>query len=51
MYGNYLDDAAKIVAEKRAENLKFEHARLTADEKDELLKKFHRTELQLSSQS
>ena len=41
MYGNYLDDAAKIVAEKRAENLKFEHARLTADEKDELLKKFH----------
>ena len=41
MYGNYLDDAAKIVVEKRAENLKFEHARLTADEKDELLKKFH----------
>ena len=41
MYGNYLDDAAKIVAEKRAENLKFEHVRLTADEKDDLLKKFH----------
>ena len=30
MYGNYLDEAAKIVAEKREENLKFEHARLTA---------------------
>lgn len=41
MYGNYLDDAAKIVAEKREENLKFEHARLTADEKDDLLLKFH----------
>ncbi|MBQ7167398.1 MAG: FAD-binding protein [Treponema sp.] len=41
MYGNYLDDAAKIVAEKRAENLKFEHARLTADEKDQLLKEYH----------
>ena len=41
MYGNYLDDAAKIVAEKREENLKFEHARLTAEEKDELLLKFH----------
>ena len=27
MYGNYLDEAAKIVAEKREENLKFEHAR------------------------
>ena len=34
MYGNYLDDAAKIVAEKREENLKFEHARLTAEEKE-----------------
>jgi succinate dehydrogenase / fumarate reductase flavoprotein subunit len=41
MYGNYLDDAAKIVAEKREENLKFEHARLTAEQKDELLLKFH----------
>ncbi|MBR6154299.1 MAG: FAD-binding protein [Treponema sp.] len=41
MYGNYLDDAAKIVAEKRAENLKFEHARLTAEQKDDLLLKFH----------
>ena len=40
MYGNYLDDAAKIVAEKREENLKFEHARLTAEEKDDLLLKF-----------
>ncbi len=41
MYGNYLDDAAKIVAEKREENLKFEHARLTAEQKDDLLLKFH----------
>src|SRR5574344_1559854 len=41
MYGNYLDDAAKIVAEKSDENLKFEHARLTADEKDEILKEYH----------
>lgn len=41
MYGNYLDDAAKIVAAKRDENIKFEHARLTADEKDALLKQFH----------
>ena len=41
MYGNYLDDAAKIVAEKRDENLKFEHARLTAEEKDQILKEFH----------
>ncbi|MCQ2597399.1 MAG: FAD-dependent oxidoreductase [Treponema sp.] len=41
MYGNYLDDAAKIVAEKREENLKFEHVRLTADEKDEILKEYH----------
>ena len=41
MYGNYLDDAAKIVAAKREENLKFEHARLTAEEKDDLLLKFH----------
>ena len=37
MYGNYLDEAAKIVAEKRDANLKFEHARLTADEKEILL--------------
>ena len=41
MYGNYLDDAAKIVAEKRDANIKFEHARLTAEEKDDLLLKFH----------
>jgi succinate dehydrogenase / fumarate reductase flavoprotein subunit len=41
MYGNYLDDAAKIVAEKREENLKFEHVRLTAEQKDDLLLKFH----------
>ena len=41
MYGNYLDEAAKIVAEKRAEDLKFEHVRLTADEKDQLLKEYH----------
>ena len=41
MYGNYLDEAAKIVAAKRDENLKFEHARLTADEKDQLLKEYH----------
>ena len=41
MYGNYLDEAAKIVAAKREENLKFEHARLTADEKDALLKEYH----------
>ena len=36
-----LDDAAKIVAEKREENLKFEHVRLTAEEKDEILKEYH----------
>ena len=41
MYGNYLDDAAKIVAEKREANLKFEHDRLTAEQKDDLLLKFH----------
>ena len=41
MYGNELDEAAKIVAAKREENLKFEHVRLTADEKDDLLLKFH----------
>ena len=41
MYGNYLDDAAKIVAERREANITFEHARLTADEKDEILKKYH----------
>ena len=41
MYGNYLDEAAKIVAEKRSENLKFEHARLTAEEKDQILKEYH----------
>ena len=41
MYGNELDEAAKIVAAKREENIKFEHVRLTADEKDDLLLKFH----------
>ena len=41
MYGNYLDEEAKIVTERREENLKFEHARLTAEEKDELLLAFH----------
>ena len=41
MYGNKLDDLAKIVAAKRDENIAFEHARLTAEEKDELLKKYH----------
>lgn len=41
MYGNYLDEAAKIVAEKREENLKFEHDRLTAEQKDDLLLHFH----------
>ena len=41
MYGNYLDDAAKIVAEKREANLKFEHDRLTAEQKDDLLLHFH----------
>ncbi|MCQ2611342.1 MAG: FAD-binding protein [Treponema sp.] len=41
MYGNELDEAAKIVAAKREENLKFEHARLTADEKDKILKENH----------
>ncbi len=41
MYGNELDEAAKIVAAKRDENLKFEHPRLTAEEKDALLKEYH----------
>ncbi len=41
MYGNYLDNEAKIVSERRDENLKFEHARLTAEEKDDLLLAFH----------
>ncbi len=41
MYGNELDEKAKIVAAKREENLKFEHVRLTADEKDSLLLKYH----------
>ncbi|MCQ2612232.1 MAG: FAD-dependent oxidoreductase [Treponemataceae bacterium] len=41
MYGNYLDEAAKIVAEKREENIKFEHVRLTADEKDQILAEYH----------
>ena len=41
MYGNELDELAKMVAERREENLKFEHARLTAEEKDVLLKEYH----------
>ena len=41
MYGNYLDEEAKIVAENRDRNIKFEPARLTAEEKDELLLKNH----------
>ncbi len=41
MYNNKLDDLAKIVAEKREENIKFEPTRLTADEKDALLKEYH----------
>lgn len=41
MYGNYLDEAAKIVAAKREENIKLEKARLTAEEKDALLKEYH----------
>jgi len=41
MYGNYLDEEAKVVAENRDRNIKFEPARLTAEEKDELLLKNH----------
>ncbi len=41
MYGNELDELAKMVAARREENLKFEHARLTAEEKDVLLKEYH----------
>lgn len=41
MYNNQLDELAKIVAEKRAENINFEPNRLSADEKDSLLKEFH----------
>src|SRR5574344_92931 len=41
MYNNKLDDLAKIVAEHRAENIKFESPRLTADEKDAILKEYH----------
>jgi len=41
MYGNELDELAKVVSDRREENLKFEHARLTADEKDALLKEYH----------
>ena len=41
MYNNKLDDLAKIVAEHRKENIKFESPRLTADEKDAILKEYH----------
>ncbi|WP_407434898.1 FAD-dependent oxidoreductase [Treponema sp.] len=41
MYGNYLDEEAKIVAENREKNIKCEPARLTAEQKDELLLNFH----------
>ena len=41
MYNNKLDELAKIVAEKREENIKYEPTRLTADEKDALLKEYH----------
>jgi len=41
MYNNKLDDLAKIVAEHRAENIKFESPRLTAEEKDAILKEYH----------
>ena len=41
MYNNKLDELAKIVAEKREETIKYEPTRLTADEKDALLKEYH----------
>ena len=40
-YTDEMIESAKIVAAKREENIKFEHARLTADEKDEILEKYH----------
>lgn len=41
MYNNELDELAKIVAEKREANIKFEATRLTAEEKDTILKENH----------
>ena len=41
MYNNKLDELDKIVAEKREANIKFESPRLTAEEKDEILKEYH----------
>ena len=41
MYNNELDELAKIVAEKREANIKFESTRLTAEEKDTILKENH----------
>ena len=41
MYNNKLDDLAKIVAEHRAENIKYDAPRLTAEEKDAILKEYH----------
>ena len=41
MYNNELDELAKIVAEKREANIKFEAIRLTAEEKDTILKENH----------
>ncbi|MDE5899075.1 MAG: FAD-dependent oxidoreductase [Treponemataceae bacterium] len=41
MYNNQLDELAKIVAEKRDANIKYEAPRLTAEEKDALLREYH----------
>ena len=41
MYNNEVDELAKIVAEKREANIKFEATRLTAEEKDTILKENH----------
>lgn len=41
MYGSDLDDKAKIVAKRRDENIRYEPPRLTAEEKDSLLKEYH----------
>ena len=41
MYNNELDELAKIVAEKREANIKFEATRLTSEEKDTILKENH----------
>ena len=40
-YTAEMKESAKLVAAKREENIKFEHARLTADEKDAILKEYH----------